>query len=329
VYRQGKLDKGIAFPTTLSVNNVISHFSPYVTEGNIPIQEGDVVKIELGAHIDGLAAIGGHTIIATANPQEPTTGKKSDVICAAHYAGECALRLLRPGNKASLITKTIAQVAEVFKCNPVEGTVSHSFKRFEIEGGKTIPNKTNPEDSIEDSVIEENEVYTINIVLSTGEGKPKEGELKTTIYKRNFQNNYYSLKMKNARTLFHQINSKFPSLPFTLRHFDEKLSRMGIIECVKHGLYTPYPVLVEKEGEYVAQFKFTVLVLPSSIQKLIAAPLPYVSSEYSLTDPNLSAILQMGLKRANNNKKKKKKNKNKKNTEMVVEPANEEKKNNA
>ena len=122
--------------------------------------------------------------------------------------------------------------------------------------------------------------------------------------------------MKNSRALFNEINAKHPSLPFSLRAFDEKKSRMGIIECVKHGLYQPYPVYYEKDGEFIAQFKFTVLVLPSSIQKLVAAPLPFVTSEYSITEPKLSAILSMGLKRANNNKKKKKK---KKKNDMAVE----------
>jgi len=251
-----------------------------------------------------LAVNGGHTVIATANPQNPTTGRKADVVCAAHYAGECALRLLRPGNKASQITQVINDVAAVFNCHPVEGTVSHQFKRFDVEAGKFILNKLNPEEPVEDSVIEDNEVYTINIVLSTGEGKAKEGDAKTTVYRRNLSNNY-SLKMKGSRALFNEINAKHPSLPFSLRLFDEKMGRLGIIECVKHGLYQPYPVYYEKEGEYVAQFKFTVLVLPSSIQKLVAAPLPYVSSEHSITDPKLSAILNMGLKRSNNNKKKK------------------------
>ena len=45
VYRQGKIEKGIAFPTTISVNNVVGNFSPYVSEGNIELKEGDLVKV--------------------------------------------------------------------------------------------------------------------------------------------------------------------------------------------------------------------------------------------------------------------------------------------
>ena len=34
-------------------------------------------------------------------------------------------------------------------------------------------------------------------------------------------------------------------------------------ECVQHDLLQPYPVLWEKEGDYVAHVKFTVLVMPN------------------------------------------------------------------
>ena len=56
---------------------------------------------DLGAHIDGLIGVVGHTVVCTANPTVPITGRKSDAICAAYYAAEAALRLLRPGNKVS------------------------------------------------------------------------------------------------------------------------------------------------------------------------------------------------------------------------------------
>jgi methionine aminopeptidase len=39
-----KLDRGIAFPTCLSINNVMGHFSP-LKEDSHDIKEGDVVKM--------------------------------------------------------------------------------------------------------------------------------------------------------------------------------------------------------------------------------------------------------------------------------------------
>jgi len=34
---------------------------------------------------------------------------------------------------------------------------------------------------------------------------------------------------------------------------------------VNHGLLTPYPVLHEKPGDFIAHIKFTVLLLPSGM----------------------------------------------------------------
>merc|ERR1712063_32864 len=135
---------------------------------------------------DGILSQIGHTLVATAAPQEPITGRKADVICAAHFAGECALRLCRPGNKASVVTKAIRDVADVFQCNPVEGFHSFAVDRYTIEGEKSIPNCD-----------EEDEVYCIDILMSTGEGVVKEGAAKTSIYRKT--DTMYQLKMKASR----------------------------------------------------------------------------------------------------------------------------------
>jgi hypothetical protein len=88
---------------------------------------------------------------------------------------------------------------------------------------------------------------------------------------------------------------------------DEKTAKLGVIECVKHELLRPFPVVYERPGEYIAQFKFTVLLLPRTIQKItFAAATPFVSSQYAIEDPKVKAILNMGLKRGVAAQKKKK-----------------------
>lgn len=46
------MEKGIAFPTCISVNNVVGHYSPLKSEDAV-LQKGDLAKIALGVHIDG------------------------------------------------------------------------------------------------------------------------------------------------------------------------------------------------------------------------------------------------------------------------------------
>lgn len=51
---------------------------------------------DLGAHIDGFIAVVAHTVSVGGGE---VTGRAADVLLAAHYASEAALRLLRPGNE--------------------------------------------------------------------------------------------------------------------------------------------------------------------------------------------------------------------------------------
>lgn len=41
-------------------------------------------------------------------------------------------------------------------------------------------------------------------------------------------------------------------------------AKVGVRECMEHGLIMDYPILQEKAGEFVAQFKATVVVQPKS-----------------------------------------------------------------
>jgi methionine aminopeptidase len=50
-----KLERGVAFPTCISVNNILGHFSPLSDESMV-LTEGDIAKIDLGCHMDGFVA---------------------------------------------------------------------------------------------------------------------------------------------------------------------------------------------------------------------------------------------------------------------------------
>lgn len=108
-----KITKGVAFPTCLSVNNTICHFSPLMSEQDQTLAEGDMVKIDMGAHIDGYIAVVAHTVVVGDGIVE---GRKADAILAAHLCSEAALRLVKPGNETYEITETVTKIAEAFDC---------------------------------------------------------------------------------------------------------------------------------------------------------------------------------------------------------------------
>ena len=60
-YIQYIIFTGIAFPCCISVNNAICHYSPLTHDADTILKEGDLAKIDLGAHIDGFIAVVAHT----------------------------------------------------------------------------------------------------------------------------------------------------------------------------------------------------------------------------------------------------------------------------
>jgi curved DNA binding protein len=134
VFKKDKdVKKGIAFPTCLSINNYICHFSPLVSDPDMILKDDDVVKIDLGCHIDGYVAVVAHTLIVGATREKKVTGRRADCILAAYYAAEAALRLIKPTESNTVVTEMIDRIASAYHCKPVEGTKSRFFFEFSIK----------------------------------------------------------------------------------------------------------------------------------------------------------------------------------------------------
>ncbi|EOD17400.1 proliferation-associated protein 2G4 [Emiliania huxleyi CCMP1516] len=291
IYNQKKEGKklGVAFPTCVSVNNCVGHYSPLTSEDKVVLEDGDMVKIDLGVHVDGYVAVVAHTVLVG---EQDVSGRKGDVLMAAWTAGEVAQRMLKDGATNNDISQAIAKVAESYQCSPVEGVLSHQMKKHVIDANKKIINKITPEQQVPKATITKNDVFAIDVVMSTGEGKPKQLEDRTTVFKRNVEVRTYSLKMKASRAFFSEVNQRFPTMPFTLRAGNEREWRMGVTECVKHDLFIEYPVLYEKKEEFVAQYKFTALLLPSNkTARITSGPAPTATSEHSVQDAELVELL--------------------------------------
>mmetsp|Transcript_38288 Transcript_38288/g.68656 ORF Transcript_38288/g.68656 Transcript_38288/m.68656 type:complete len:374 (-) Transcript_38288:39-1160(-) len=301
-FKGKQIEKGIAFPTCLSVNSVVGHYSP-LAEDTTVLKEGDVLKIDLGAHIDGFVAVTAHTLLVQA-AAGPVTGPAADVMQAAHTAAEVAMRLIKPGKKVSGVAEQLEKVMEAYGCSLVEGVLTHQMKQFVIDGNKVVLNKVTPEMKVEEDEFEENEVYAVDIVVSTGEGKARVlDEKETSVFKRALDMEY-NLKMKASRAILSEINKNFPCMPFPIRALDSKQSRFGLVECLNHGLLQPYPVLHEKPDALVAHFKYTVLLMPNGNDKVTGVAPQEIKSEKTLEDEELKKLLQTALKPKKKSKKK-------------------------
>ncbi|KAA8497497.1 ERBB-3 Binding protein 1 [Porphyridium purpureum] len=301
-----KVEKGIAFPTNIAPNNVACHLSPLDGEDMV-LKAGDLVKVDLGCHVDGQVATLALTMVvpqAAGEAPEALTGAASDVVRATYAAADAVLRLMRPGKTNEEVSDVIARVAKDFGVNVVEGVLSHQMKQFVIDGNKVILAKPTPEQRVEKIEFAENEVYAIDIAMSTGEGKPKETGSRTTIFKRRADVEY-SLKLKTSRQVISEIDNKFQFFPFVLRALsDEKRGKLGISEALKHEMVIGYPVLYEKEGALIARAKFTVFILPKYSLRITTFDTPPVQdSEKQIEDQLVKDLLALSVGKPEKKKK--------------------------
>jgi topoisomerase IA-like protein len=71
--------------------------------------------------------------------------------------------------------------------------------------------------------------------------------------------------------------------------------KMGLVECVKNELLHPYPVLSEKKGDVVAQFKYTIAIRKDGPLIICGntIDLSKYSSEFKVTDENILKLLEI------------------------------------
>lgn len=277
--------------------------------------------MDLGCHIDGYIAVAAHTVVVkeSVDAAEPPSKDEElgNVAVAAYNAMLVAAATITAGASNSDVTKAVERVAEAYGVTPISSVRMHQMKRYVLDGVKEValkePLPDDPEEEkVPDCTFEQAEVYAVDVAMSTGDGKARPGELRTTVFKRNVEKQYL-LKVKASRQVLAEVDKKFPTLPFTLRHLsDVRTARLGINECIAHGLLTPYPSLHEYSGK-VAHFKCTVLLLPSGTSRITGLKLPeYFSTEKQPdeeTQKVLQAIAEAEAKKA---KKKAQKKKNKK-----------------
>lgn len=165
--------------------------------------------------------------------------------------------------------------------------------------------------------IEVNDVWALDILVSSEDGKISANpEIKTSLYRRDPQTEYM-LKMKASREVLSTVMENHQYQTFSMRNLleNEKCSlsetkiRLGLKECINHEVIVDQPVMQEAKPEaLVAQFKYTVLILSSGMLKITGIDLDesLYESEFRIEDEEILKLLATSI-----SKKSKKRNKKK------------------
>ncbi|KAF2760082.1 curved DNA-binding protein [Pseudovirgaria hyperparasitica] len=343
VYKGKKIAKGFSHPTTISPSSYITPYTPLKTdaeEAETVLKAGEVIKIQLGAQIDGFGTIVCDSIVVAggSNKDGKVSGREADLLLATHYANELLLRMMiPPGTLAtteeektkaatqkpysqSKITQLVEKVAKSYGCNIVESTTCWLFERNEIEGKKKII--LSPGDSVRgEGLPDVSEVWGVEMGVSLGSGKVKTLGNRPTLHRRTTTT--YGLKRPSSRTTLSEVQKKFGTFAFSLRQLDdEKSAKVGVVECVRGGVFRQYEVVGDKDGEPVGRVFTTVALTKNGLTRLAGPPTPDLSkfeTDKKITDEEILAILEQPIGKPPSNKSKKNKKKKKKPAKKVEE----------
>ncbi len=240
-----------SFPANLSRNDEAAHYTPG-PEDTVTFSEGDLVKVDVGAHLDG-------AIADTADTVEVGGGRRhAHLIRAVHDALRDGIAAVRPGGPVDRVSAAIAEAIRGLGLRPVEDLTGHSIEPYLLHGPKAIPNVPGRTSAH----FEEGEIVAIEPFATNGIGRIENGPY------GNIQR--FRADPGPSDPVLARLYQQFRTLPFTLRWVDEP----GAGEALRRGrrhLQT-YPVFLERAHGLVAQAEHTVRVGPNGAEVLSAAP---------------------------------------------------------
>lgn len=251
-----------AFPCNISINEVTAHYTSPPGDNSI-LKEGDLVKIDLGAHVEGYIADSAITVMIgsgegpfQSGDKTYTTEKQVKMIETANLALEVAISNIKAGAELGKIGMAVEEFINSQGFFPVANLTGHSMDRWILHSGLSIPNvkENNPHK------LEEGDVLAIEPFVTDGVGMV--GDMAPTYIFRFLRDR--PLRLAQARKLLDLIKMDYKNLPFAQRWLEEgsniRQVNLAIRQLISSRAIYPYHVLREKSGARVAQAEHTVIV---------------------------------------------------------------------
>ncbi|MEM3399800.1 MAG: type II methionyl aminopeptidase [Candidatus Micrarchaeia archaeon] len=237
-----------AFPVNISINEIAAHYTPEFGDERT-ISDKDVVKIDVGAHVDGCI---GDTAITL-----DFSGNYGKLVEASERALEAAIECIKPGVKTSEVGAIVEETVREMGFKTIENLTGHGLGEYKLHSGMEIPNIRTQHYK----EIKEGDIIAIEPFATDGAGRVCDGSV-VEIFEFVEQK---PVRMRQSRIVQNFIKENYPKLPFAERwlryEFKSKLLLQSALrELVAFGVVKQYPILKEAEGGIVAQAEHTIIV---------------------------------------------------------------------
>ncbi len=237
-----------AFPVNLAVNDEAAHYSPKIGDER-KICSGDVLKVDLGVHVEGCIADTAFTV------EVGGTKNYEELVLSTKEALEAAVQVLSPGIEVREIGGVIERVIRSKGFKPIWNLSGHQIERWSLHAGLSISNVREGRGKIVDGM-----VVAIEPFASNGRGRVKDSE-PGGIYRVLRPKRFKDHKLEE---FLQWIYRKFGTLPFSERwclSFAEPVEVKEMLNSLwRKGAIMQYRVLKEKRGSVVSQHEHTIVL---------------------------------------------------------------------
>ena len=246
-----------AFPINLSLNNCAAHYTPSSNDESV-FSGKDVVKADIGVHIEGYAADSAITI--------DLSGEFGKMLEASNNALEAALSVAKPGMEVGKIGAEIEAVIKKAGFRPIENLCGHRIEQWIVHSSPSIPNVA----SRDTRKLEAGNVYAIEPFATNGTGKVRDG-VQAEIF--GFDK-AVPMRSIEARKMIRHIEDNYKTLPFAERWIAKELRqgefarKVALRELLKMKAIHAYPMLVEAPKANVTQAESCFIVEERGIKIL-------------------------------------------------------------
>jgi methionyl aminopeptidase len=240
------LGGGIAFPSQISINQIAAHQCDTYEDKNI-IKSEDVLKIDVGAHVNGFIGDTATTV--------NLSGEYKELMNASEKALNNALKEVKPEMPVGLIGKKIQETITDLGFKPIKNLSGHGLGQYQIHQKPTIPN----------IFLEESQKLKVGMTIAiepfstNGAGSIQEGGQATVF--SHIDNK--PVRSPITREIFKKIQT-YKGLPFTSRWLTKEFgvgkTRLALNELIKVGNVYGHAPLVEIKKGLVSQHEHSMIV---------------------------------------------------------------------
>jgi methionyl aminopeptidase len=234
-------DSGLAFPLNVSLNEDAAHDTASLDDTRV-FRKGDIVKLDLGIHVDGYIADTAITV---------DLGNNGLLQEASKVALEQAIRMVRPGVTTGEIGSVIQSEIEKRGYRPVVNLTGHGLDRFVVHTGPGIPNIG----LAGGAVLRDGMVFAIEPFATTGSGHVNE-KRRVEIFSQISQK---PVRLPAARQIIEAMRER-RGMPFAKRWLPDPKPDIALASLTRSGVLHAFPVLSDIPGSLVSQHEHTVIV---------------------------------------------------------------------